>query len=87
MCAKELTHGITCAPQGQRASKYAACLAMFGIDPEERNRRYALLTLRDYVLQRRWAGWSGGRAGSQFSRQWCQHAAWLCETALSRVGV
>jgi sister-chromatid-cohesion protein PDS5 len=38
---------------GQRASKYAACLAMFGIDPEERNRRYALVTLRDHVLQRR----------------------------------
>jgi hypothetical protein len=48
---------------GQKAAKYAAILALFAIDPEERNRGYALRTLRDFVVQRRWvegvgqAGW------------------------------
>jgi hypothetical protein len=37
----------------QRAAKYAAILAFFAIDPEPRNRLFALRTLRDYVVQRR----------------------------------
>ncbi|KAL4859210.1 Sister chromatid cohesion protein PDS5 B-B [Chlorella vulgaris] len=37
----------------QRATKYAAILAFFAIDPEPRNRLFALRTLRDYVVQRR----------------------------------
>ena len=51
---------------GQKAAKYAAILALFAIDPEERNRGYALRTLRDFVVQRRWvegvgqAGWCLG---------------------------
>lgn len=38
---------------GQRAAKYAACLALFAVDPEQRNRAYALRTLREFVAQRR----------------------------------
>jgi sister-chromatid-cohesion protein PDS5 len=44
----------------QRAAKYAAILALFAVDPEERNRGFALRTLRDYVLQRRWGGRAAG---------------------------